>query len=58
MNEDEKLLWMVTYAAATIARETDPGFKADNAVIRFQMANSPDIDDSGPEQWPDEDVPF
>ena len=62
MNEYEQILWILTYAAATVAREMDPSSKAHNAVIQFRHAET-ELDDTPPDPFPPEydpdgDVPF
>ena len=59
MSEIEQMLWALTYAAATAAREPNPATRANDALIHFQVAMREDGPDPFPPEYdPDGDVPF
>ena len=60
MDEDEKLVWVMAYGAALIARDPGPNFKADSAVLSFRASNERFGGEYPPEahEYPTEDVPF
>ena len=54
MTEEEKLIWTLIYAAATVACEVDPAMKADNALLQLN-ARCNGADPYPPEVWPEDE---
>lgn len=58
MNDEEKLVWMLAYAAATI-QGSSPAKYAIRAVEDFQQAQKHFSEDHyPPETWAEDDVPY
>lgn len=58
MTEIEQLVWALTYAAATAARETDPSSNALNAVFHFNCAEERKEMEKHKHYDLNEDVPY
>lgn len=59
MNDEEKLVWMLTYTIAVSRGTTDPNLMALRAVEDFQQAQRHFSEDHyPPETWAKDDVPY
>lgn len=60
MTDIEQIIWALTYAAATNAKDDNPVVKANDAVIYYQKAERffDDSHPTPPEEYDDQDVPF
>jgi hypothetical protein len=56
MNDEEKLLWILSYVTTIFVQDTSPRVVADQAVTDFRAAENAEHFDP-PEDFDDEDLP-